>query len=534
MSGRGGVVTVDGVGDRVAGRRLLRWGLGGITGLALPAVVATGAGVRLAMTAAHRSPPVRRFAVALPVPPVLRPVATEGGTDRYEVRQLPAEVEILPGLPTPIWGYEGIFPGPTIEARSGRPVAVRHRNHLTVPTVVHLHGGVTPADSDGYPLDLVLPVGRHDWPGHHVPDGPGGPGGTAGLAHGQRVYRYPNQQPAATLWYHDHRMDFTGPQVYRGLAGFYLLRDEAEENLPLPRGERELPLMICDRLFNEDGSFFYPSLDPELRDRPGVHALFADGVRGDTILVNGVPWPFVPVDGARYRLRILNASNARSYHLHLDPPPPGGAGLVQIGSDVGLLPRPVAHDSLYVGPGERYDVVVDFSRYPPGTSVLLGNGAGDGPTAEVLRFDVGPRVVDDSAIPERLGPDLEPLDVAGAVTTRTFRFLGGQGGLPATINLRTFEPDRLDARVRLGSTEIWRITVDPEHPFHLHLGHFRIVDRNGVPPEPQDGGWKDTVQVRAGEVRIAVRFTGHPGRYVLHCHNLEHGDMMMMANYEVV
>ncbi|MBB4957090.1 multicopper oxidase family protein [Micromonospora polyrhachis] len=519
--------------DRVSRRRLLRWGLGGITGVALPTAVGGAVGVRLAVTATHRSPSVPRFAVPLPIPPVLRPVSTEDGTDRYEVRQLPAEVEILPGRPTPIWGYEGVFPGPTIEARSGRPVAVRHHNHLTVPTVVHLHGGVTPPDSDGYPLDLVLPVGQHRWPGHHVPTGPSGHGGTAGVAHGARTYRYPNQQPAATLWYHDHRMDFTGPQVYRGLAGFYLLRDDAEENLPLPRGERELPLMITDRFFNEDGSFFYPSLDPDLRERPGVHALFADGVRGDTILVNGAPWPFVRVDGARYRLRILNASNARSYDLHLDPPPPGGGGLVQIGSDVGLLPRPVSHDSLYVGAGERYDVIVDFSRYPAGTSVVFGNRSGAGPTAEVLRFDVGTRVADDSAIPERLGPDPEPFDESQAATTRTFRFLGGQGGLPATINLRTFQPDRVDARARLGSTEIWRITVDPEHPFHLHLGHFRVIDRNGSPPDPQDTGWKDTVQIRGGEVRIAVRLTGYPGRYVLHCHNLEHGDMMMMANYEV-
>lgn len=506
----------------VTRRRLLRWGAAAVA----PAVVGTTIGVGLGRDALHRSPAVPRFAVPLPVPSVLRPFATAGGVDRYEIRQTEAEMEIIPGRPTRIFGYHGIFPGPTIEARRGRPVAVRHVNQLPVPTVVHLHGGLVSPESDGYPTDLVLPVGRHDWPGHHG-------GGPAGVAHGGRTYRYPNDQTAATLWYHDHRMDFTGPQVYRGLAGFYLIRDEAEEALPLPRGEREIPLMIADRLFHDDGSFFYPSLDPALRDRPGVRAVFLNGVLGDTVLVNGAPWPVKWVDGARYRLRILNASNARSYELRLDPPSPGGKPLVQIGSDVGLLPRPVAHDKLIVSAGERYDVIVDFARYPSGTRVVLRNGFDeDGPTGQLMRFDVGARVRDDSAIPARLGPDLEPLDPPAR--TRAFRLLGGQGGLPSTVNGRTFQADRVDATVRLGTTEHWTFGGDPEHPVHVHLGHFRVLERNGGPPDPQDQGWKDTVLLRGGSVRLAVRFAGHRGRYVLHCHNLEHEDMMMMTNVEVV
>lgn len=522
------------VTDKVTRRGLLRFGLGGVTGLLLPAVVGAAAGVRLAVEAAHKSPSVPRFAVPLPIPPVLAPTSTTGDVDTYDVRQSAGEAEIIPGLRTPIWGYNGIYPGPTIEARRGRAVAVRHRNELPVPTVVHLHGSITRPDSDGYPLDLVLPQGVHDWPGHHVPAGRGGPGGTGGVAHGERTYQYPNQQAAATLWYHDHRFDFTGPSVYRGMAGFFLLRDAAEDALSLPQGDREIPLMIQDRYFNEDGSFFYPSLDPELRARPGVQALFADGVKGDVILVNGKPWPFHPVDGAKYRLRLLNGSNARAYTLRLDPPPPGGGGLVQIGSDVGLLPKPVPLDEIYIGPGERYDVVVDFARYPEGTQVMLANGDENDPTSQIMRFDVGAKVSDDGEIPQRLGPDPEPMPAISAATTRSFRFLGGAGGIPATVNLATFQPDRIEATARLNDTEIWEISVDPEHPFHLHLGHFRILDRNGEPPDEQDSGWKDTVQIRAGAVRVAVKFAGYPGRYVLHCHNLEHGDMMMMANYEVV
>ena len=148
--------------------------------------------------------------------------------------------EILPGLKTEIWGYDGIFPGPTIESRRGRRAIVRHRNELDVPTVVHLHGGVTPPEHDGYPTDVILPVGGRGGHGGH--DGHG-----TNVSEGTREYVYPLQQPAATLWYHDHRMDFTGPQVYKGLAGFHLVRDDEEESLGLPAGERDVPLMICGR-----------------------------------------------------------------------------------------------------------------------------------------------------------------------------------------------------------------------------------------------------------------------------------------------
>jgi len=181
------------------------------------------------------------YRVPLPVPPVARPTNGTAGTDRYLITQRMAEAEILPGIRTPVMGYDGIFPGPTIAARRGRPVVVRHRNELPVPTVAHLHGGHTPAAADGWPLDLLLPVGNTAGWAHH--------GMVGDLAAGEREYRYPMTQRAATLWYHDHRMDFTGPAVYHGLAGFHIVRDDEEDALPLPRGPRELPLMICDRAF---------------------------------------------------------------------------------------------------------------------------------------------------------------------------------------------------------------------------------------------------------------------------------------------
>ncbi|GAA1648232.1 multicopper oxidase family protein [Actinoplanes couchii] len=284
--------------------------------------------------------------------------------------------------------------------------------------------------------------------------------------------------------------------------------------------------MIADRLFEADGSFHYPAAGAH---QPGVRAVHLDGVRGDTVLVNGAPWPVAAVDGARHRLRILNASNARSYELGFDPP----VSLDLIGSDGGLLDRPIELAKLVIAPGERYDVIVDFGRYPPGTAVTLVNGFDkDGPTGRIMRFDVGGRVADDSEVPPVLVPALdEPGDPA---ERRNFRFLAGQGGLPATINARTFRMDRADATPRLGTTEHWLVSGDPEHPIHVHLGQFRVLERSGGPPDPQDHGWKDTVLLRGGTVLLAVRFAGHRGRYVMHCHNLEHEDMMMMTNIEVI
>jgi spore coat protein A len=470
--------------------------------------------------------------VPLPVPAVLRPVSTAGGVDRYEIEQVEGRQRIVPDHETTVWGYGGTFPGPTIEARRGRPVAVVHQNKLAVPTAVHLHGAVVPPDMDGYPVDLVLPSGpvpEGGWTAHARH-------GVAGLATGSRTYVYPNDQPATTLWYHDHRMDFTGPQIYRGLAGFYLIHDEVEDALPLPHGHRDIPLMVADRAFNPDGSLFYPATDPTLR-KPGVSLDYHhSGMLGDTITVNGVAWPFLEVDAVLYRLRFCNASNARPYEFYLDPPPPGGDGFVQIGSDGGLLPRPVRHESFLASPGERYDVLIDFSTYRPGTGVTVRNRIAEGAASYVMRFEVTGRSSEDAMIPATLAPDGEMSVAADRPGDRRFSFFSGPEGtgLPPMINLRTFDPTRIDARPTLGTTEIWDVTADPTHPIHLHLARFKVLSRDGGPPQPQDAGWKDTIFVPEGGVRLAVVFTGYRGKYVFHCHNLEHGDAGMMTNMEIV
>jgi spore coat protein A len=446
------------------------------------------------------------FRMPLPVPPVLKPVRSDDSTDYYSVTQQAVRRSLLPGVQTEIWGYDGIFPGPTLSSVRGRRVVVTHRNALPVPTVVHLHGGRTPAEHDGYPTDTIAPAGSRD-------------------------YAYPLDQPAATLWYHDHRKDFTGPQVYKGLAGFHIHRDDHELSLGLPSGERDVPLMITDRSFRADGSFDYPSLDPSLLDTPGVTSDAASGVLGDCILVNGVPWPVLEVSNTRHRFRILNASNARRYELALDP---ARTPFVQIGSDQGLLCAPVAHQTLPVAQAERFDVVIDFSAYSVGDRITLRNLSGSGSTADVLRFVVTSKAADHSVIPAKLA-DLPVLRPSDAVVTRDLVFARGasmRGMAMWTINGQPFDPNRIDVFARLGTVERWRVRAqNVEHPIHVHLAAFQALSVDGGVPAV---GWKDTVNLDSGgRADLLLRFDRYPGRYVFHCHNLEHEDMMMMGNIQV-
>ncbi|MFJ2095536.1 multicopper oxidase family protein [Streptomyces sp. NPDC087901] len=228
------------------------------------------------------------FTVPLPFPTPTKPVATDAGRDRYTMALKAAEVEILPGYRTRIWGYEGTFPGPCLEARSGVPMVVSQTNQLTVPVVTHLHGGLTPPSDDGFPTDLVYPASLADMAdpakAAAMPGMPGMPAMNDPLAHTsavERTYTFPMRQRAATLWYHDYRMDFTGAQVWKGLFGLCVVRDDEEAKLPLPHGERELPLLITDRAFDADGQLAYPSHDPTLLGKAGMAKSIMGGATGD-------------------------------------------------------------------------------------------------------------------------------------------------------------------------------------------------------------------------------------------------------------
>ena len=448
---------------------------------------------------------VPRFELPLKIPPLLEPTKQTDSQDEYEIVQCEAEQEILPGHKTMIWGYEGCFPGPTIRVRRDRAIVVRHTNRLSTHTVVHLHGGMTPADSDGFATDMV-PPGE------------------------SRTYTYSNRQRASTLWYHDHAMDRTGENIYRGLAGFYIIDDEEELALPLPRGPFDVPLLLQDRSFNADGSLQYDTDEHR-------------GFKGDVLLINGVPWPRMEVATRKYRFRILNGSNARLFELALST----GEPLTLIGTDGGLLAEPVQVKTLPLSMAERAEVIIDFARHTRGDNVFLLNAREKGNSAQLMRFDVMKQEADDSKIPSQLSDPGFPSRPENAKTrTWTFRASfnpsGGPPPIAWTINGKKFDPDRSDAKVALDEIELWRFRNEAAlrflgrpHPAHVHLAHFQILERNSKSPLSHERGWKDTVALDPGEeVLVMLRFGQFRGRYMLHCHNLEHEDHSMMSRFDVV
>jgi suppressor of ftsI len=475
--------------------------------IAVPLVVVLlviAAGVTWFSTNSARPTPPAAGAVAFDEPlriPELAPSTVEDGVRVFDLEAREGRTSFLPGSETPTLGYNGSYLGPTLVATRGERVRVDVTNSLAESTTVHWHGMHLPAAMDGGPHSPI--AAGADWQPEWTVD-----------------------QPAASLWYHPHLHGRTREQVDAGLAGMFIVQDEEESALALPRdyGVDDIPVIVQDRSFGADGAF------------AGGLGMQFDGVLGDTILVNGAPWPFHEVSASRYRFRVLNASNARRYELELDPSPPNGPAFIQIGSDGGLLAEPVNHDRLEISPAERYDIVIDFGRYPTGTRVTLNNRLGDGSTGQIMQFHVTHSEPDASVIPAQLS-EIEPLDPDDAATTRTFRFHSGDvhGTRGWVVDDDPFHPDNIAASPNDGDIEIWELRGNTDHPIHLHLVHFQVLSRDGNRPAARDAGWKDTVNLNSGEqVRVIARFTGYRGKYVFHCHNLEHEDMAMMANFEVV
>jgi FtsP/CotA-like multicopper oxidase with cupredoxin domain len=441
------------------------------------------------------------FQVPLPILPTLAPTSSDATTDYYDITMKVGQKEIIPGRLTTIWGYNGLFPGPTIVAQSGRRTVVRQVNNLEESMSVHLHGGHTPSTSDGLPTDLI------------------GPGA-------MKTYEYPNNAPAATLWYHDHAIDVTARHAYMGLAGFYILHDPAEKSLSLPSGENDVALMIRDASFDYRGALLYKLTDTALRT----------GLYGDRLLVNGAIQPYYQVARRQMRFRILNASNSRVCKFALS----NGDPLVQVASDGGLLASPVSRQSIVVSPGERVEVVIDFANYALGSSVVLKNlDTTATPTiADVMRFDVVREDVDKSSLPQTLRP-FHRISEKAATANRTFTLQQNtlNGRTVWTVNGNLYDPARTDATPQLNATEIWTFqnNSNQAHPMHIHDIQWQILDVNGVPPAPGDDGWKDTFLVPSGggTVRVIGTFTDNVGPYVSHCHTLEHEDHAMMFNFAV-
>ncbi|MEV0257280.1 multicopper oxidase domain-containing protein [Streptomyces sp. NPDC050732] len=472
--------------------------------LATTGVALTGAGLTPLLAAHARTRPApgtapapaapEKFRRPMPLLPVKQPHSRTGKADVYVMTMRPARARILPGAPTDVLTYDGHFPGPVIKARTNRPVLIRQRNRLTVPTAVHLHGAAVRPDSDGDPMDVIEP-GK------------------------DRLYHYPNRQPHAPLWFHDHAHHLEAENVYRGLSGCYLLTDPTERALPLPKGRYEVVIALRDARFDEQGQLAY-----------------AMGDRGrNTLLANGVPYPYFQVAARKYRLRLLNASNQRRFELRLAD----GTPLVQIGSDGGLLTAPHTTESIALSAGERADVIVDFSRYPVGSGVVLTNTTGSGPAqdiGEVLRFDVVETAADPSEIPDRLRT-LPPLPRPDAEREVVLRMDEGGEHPGAYIDEKVYDPQRVDAHVKFNTSEIWTVTnanARAEHNFHLHLVQFRILERAGRPPGPGESGLKDTIFLAPGEtVRLQAVFDTYRGHYLYHCHMFEHGVRGMMATMHI-
>ncbi|QKV74048.1 multicopper oxidase family protein [Amycolatopsis sp. Hca4] len=467
---------------------------------------------RLASALSDDPPGVPPFSLPLPVPPVLKPAHRTADTDFYDMRISETELEILPGFRTRTLTFAGSFPGPTVRARRGREVVIRQFNGLRSPVTVHLHGAAVPASSDGHPMDPIAP-GR------------------------ARVYRYPNDQRAATLWYHDHTHELEAEQIYRGLSGAYLLSDPVETRLPLPTGEFDVPLLLRDAKFDSEGQFAF--VPDDFTNRP-------------TVLVNGRPQPHFEVKRKLYRLRLINGSNLEMFRFRLT----SGAPFLQIAADGGFLRAPAVRPEIDLWPAERAEVLVDFRSVPPGTAVVLQNAVAlSADKRDILQFRVGggaPPSERESDVPSWSRTAFSPprTEIPGwpatepprRQPTRTRRFVLGLDLASGRflINGRGFDPDRVDATIEHGSTEIWEIVngdaaLGIQHSMHLHLVQFRVLDRNGKPEPAHDSFPKDTVRLYPGDVvRIQVTFDSHLGRFPFHCHFLDHAAHSMMGQFEVV
>jgi bilirubin oxidase len=438
----------------------------------------------------------------LSAPALLRNESTAPGTVEVTITAAATRLELRPGVTTEVFAYNGTFPGPTLEANEGDRVIVHFRNDLPEPTTVHWHGIHLPASQDGSPFDPIPAGGRRDY-----------------------VFTL-QRGTAGTYWYHPHLHPRTGYQVAKGLIGALIVRAPDD---PLPPTVREKLLILADQRFRADGSI-------DLPDRTSSQGRLDEenGREGDVLFVNGQVMPTITIQrGEVQRWRIINASAARVYRLSI-----GGQPFLHVGSDGGLFERPRAVHELVIANSERVELLVrgfgdagsrvavqslPYDRYIPQTRPRDWERPVD---LVSLRIAPGP-AAPPFTVPARLRP-IPAIDTTRATERRTISM--GQG----MINNRHMDMNRIDMTARLGATEIWTVEnlVGMDHPFHLHGFQFQVIERNGK-PEPYRS-WKDAVNVPKHEtVRFIVRLDDFPGRWMFHCHILNHEDQGMMGILEV-
>ena len=571
-------------------REMLKMGLLTAGGLLIPSLnsqaqtIDDSAGVSNGMGSSIAGPRIRPFINEMPIPPTAQPVSSlptvptetsntaagEGRTrDHQALKRYPPQklydfrfqqnmqfwhTDLPPG---PVWSpvcyvngapIPGItMPGPMLYMRYGEPVLVRMRNDLPYRNLgfginsisTHLHNGHTPSESDGFPGDFY-PSGQ--WYDHHYPNCYAGIdtyGSQYAQTHGADGDFH---EALGTLWYHDHRQDFTAQNVYAGMLGMAPIFDNIDSGdehdanplaLRLPSGKYDVPLIFGDKVFDLQGRLFFDLFD-------------FNGIIGKYFTVNGVVQPYFRVERRKYRFRLLNGGPSRFYWWWMSDNSP----FTMIANDGNLLPHPVQIQSFKQGVAERFDVVIDFSRYATGQAVYLVNRAeqvnGRGPTGgllspgtPVVRFIVGglPAEADVSRVPADLRPlpDLAEL-LREVVQERTFVFKREQGSW--TVNGALFDVNTVTAAPKKGTAEIWNIVNgggDWSHPVHIHFEEHRFLSYNGAPPAPFESGRKDVIRLDPNaNVRVAMRFRDFEGRYPAHCHNVVHEDHSMMFRWDIV
>lgn len=483
------------------------------------------------------------FRRLLPIPAQATGELDAAGVRHYQLAAGPGTSELVAGVQTPTWSYNGAWLGPTLRIPRHQPVKLHVHNGLDQPTTLHWHGAQVPGRMDGGPHSVIVP--GKTW-----------------------TAAYTLTQPAATLWYHPHPHAYSGPQVYAGMAGMLWIDDDTDERRTLPRtyGIDDLPVAIQDRRLEADGTLAYMT---QARD--------VMGMKGDRILVNGVEQPYAEVAAGWLRLRVLNACNARVLNLAFAD----GRPFHVIAGDAGLLAEPVPVDQLLLAPAERAQILVDL-RGDYGRRVVLTSDSGavvpdlyrtsmavdahDRRGFDLLELRVGPSLALGTRLPDRLvaQPSLQPdgptrrFVMNGMIVSNAFehmqaghgyapRAANGPGGMTAgvggrdlfAINGEYMNMHKINVRVKRGATEVWQVTNVSlmAHPFHMHGTSFLIRARDGKPPLPPERSWKDVVLVRGGEtVELVARFD-HPAdaehAYMYHCHILEHEDNGMMGQFVV-
>ena len=482
--------------------------------------------------------------------------------DTYELHVTEQEHVFNPAYPAQkIWGYDGMYPGPTIHARYGRTVITRLFNELPSPQdhvghgspeiSMHLHNLHTPSESDGFSGDYFSKfkagptlAGPGLYKDHCYPNVYAGYDKSRETPNSNAIGD--PREALGTLWYHDHTMETTGANVVKGLAGFYLLFDEidsGDENdmsikaLRLPSGDYDVPLIFQDMRFDANKLQYYDQMSPE-------------GVIGDRIVVNGKIKPFFEVARRKYRLRLLNGGPTRFYEFYLVH-----NGIVKpfihIANDGNLFKFPLMNRTkIRLGMAERGDIIVDFSAFPINSEVYLVNrlrqddtrGPKDvrSPGDQVLKFIVksDPIVKDNSRIltSTTLMREQPPINLTEVVARRTWVF--GRKNGAWTINDQFFNVNSVRANVKKGTAEIWTLINDGggwSHPIHIHFEEGRILKRNGVAPPAHERGRKDVYVLGPNEtVEIFIRFRDFKGKYMMHCHNLPHEDHAMMLRWDIV